>query len=198
MRGEYRVFMQTKLRIAELPPRARRIHGVQHAYRAKVGTTSACAENTYDRRICGFDYWNYLRVRGEYTRVLDSDPGTGELPPRARRILHPESMPHDRLGTTSACAENTLIEAQAHVAEGNYLRVRGEYNNQTADVLNQAELPPRARRIPLLTNTPCPSCGTTSACAENTIDAEIMPATSGNYLRVRGEYKVLMLTNIGE
>ena len=32
-------------------------------------------------------------------------------------------------GTTSAHAENTLIEAQAHIAKRNYLRARGEYNS---------------------------------------------------------------------
>ena len=36
-------------------------------------------------------------------------------------VLLPET------GTTSACAENTNINAGKGVATGNYLRVRGEY-----------------------------------------------------------------------
>ena len=50
-----------------------------------------------------------------------------ELPPRARRIRSWFGLGYRNRGTTSACAENTLIEAQAHIAKGNYLRVRGEY-----------------------------------------------------------------------
>ena len=52
---------------------------------------------------------------------------TGELPPRARRI--PPKIPPAvyRIGTTSACAENTALLAGFDVIHGNYLRVRGEY-----------------------------------------------------------------------
>ena len=32
--------------------------------------------------------------------------------------------------------------------------------------------------------------GTTSACAENTSGHDLRSLTSGNYLRVRGEYKI--------
>ena len=74
------------------------------------GTTSACAENTSPRIAYHLLFRNYLRVRGEY--MLSKFPGweSMELPPRARRI--PSSVPSEipMLGTTSACAENTLNE----------------------------------------------------------------------------------------
>ena len=60
-----------------------------------------------------------------------------------------------------------------------------------ASAMRRVELPPRARRIQVSHSEYSNAVGTTSACAENTIDAEIMPACSGNYLRVRGEYREL-------
>ena len=53
-----------------------------------AGTTSACAENTYDDFILRLDKL--------------------ELPPRARRILPAVTGITGSFGTTSACAENTL------------------------------------------------------------------------------------------
>ena len=50
-------------------------------------------------------------------------------------------------GTTSACAENTNINAGKGVATGNYLRVRGEYRQEAKEKKIGMELPPRARRI---------------------------------------------------
>ncbi len=52
------------------------------------------------------------------------------------------------VGTTSACAENTGIEAMGAALDRNYLRVRGEYSELKLDPLISEELPPRARRIP--------------------------------------------------
>ena len=91
----------------ELPPRARRIHvDSQNGYGA-TGTTSACAENTEARNAELLDYWNYLRVRGEYDRAARDNRGIAELPPRARRIRHQHITEIRESGTTSACAENT-------------------------------------------------------------------------------------------
>ena len=66
MRGEYKVEHMIAELTAELPPRARRIHGKIVRGVVKQGTTSACAENTVGlfRRCVGRR--NYLRVRGEY------------------------------------------------------------------------------------------------------------------------------------
>ncbi len=71
-----------------------------------------------------------------------------ELPPRARRIPHPDTTRSQVLGTTSACAENTSIIWRSPAAVWNYLRVRGEYICMKPAVILLMELPPRARRIP--------------------------------------------------
>ena len=52
---------------AELPPRARRIPPHAHIHATSGGTTSACAENTALFKASSFFFWNYLRVRGEYS-----------------------------------------------------------------------------------------------------------------------------------
>ena len=91
---------------------------------------------------------NYLRVRGEYLYGASRREKKRELPPRARRIRDYRAGDQQGLGTTSACAENT-VGLHAIIAHGgNYLRVRGEYNAKTTDAIEHPELPPRARRIP--------------------------------------------------
>ena len=75
---------------------------------------------------------NYLRVRGEYERVLGNGPNEPELPPRARRILAKPRANIARKGTTSACAENTQIIKEMKDLLRNYLRVRGEYLSAAA------------------------------------------------------------------
>ena len=50
------------------------------------------------------------------------------------------------------------------------------------------ELPPHARRIPLLHLMAWENFGTTSACAENTDLRICSGLRQWNYLRVRGEY----------
>ena len=54
------------------------------------------------------------------------------------------------------------------------------------------ELPPRARRILALGIESLNAHGTTSACAENTNSTLPRPKCFGNYLRVRGEYRLCM------
>ena len=158
----------------ELPPRARRILIGERQVRRYLGTTSACAENT-PRSLktvpgCG-NYLrvrgttsacaentprslktvpgcgNYLRVRGEYLRTIVSGFSVAELPPRARRILRPPPPHSSRIGTTSACAENTEGWPETLGFCWNYLRVRGEYYGQDHQRARKGELPPRARRI---------------------------------------------------
>ena len=71
-------------------------------------------------------------------------------------------------GTTSACAENTFCPTLDTRAPRNYLRVRGEYIPMVTILMRFLELPPRARRIPIIVDIFTPFLGTTSACAENT------------------------------
>ena len=92
-----------------------------------LGTTSACAENTNYGLPNARTRRNYLRVRGEYSRRSEALGVPPELPPRARRIHIACDNPDDLQGTTSACAENTILMRIAPMESGNYLRVRGEY-----------------------------------------------------------------------
>ena len=54
------------------------------------------------------------------------------------------------------------------------------------------ELPPRARRIRIHSPTLQACAGTTSACAENTAPHRSRGFAQRNYLRVRGEYMLLI------
>ena len=47
VRGEYPASISSIFKSSELPPRARRIHVNGLAQHAAIGTTSACAENTF-------------------------------------------------------------------------------------------------------------------------------------------------------
>ena len=115
-----------------------------------------------------------------------------ELPPRARRIPDTYEKAKNRAGTTSACAENTKPILFAILFHRNYLRVRGEYSVVVVRLPLVVELPPRARRIPIHLLRARPRQGTTSACAENTRAKPHPTQRKGNYLRVRGEYRVTL------
>ena len=168
VRGEYSQPLLMASPMMELPPRARRIQLTSGFVVLAFGTTSACAENTKALVFLHPSDRNYLRVRGEYPRESCRLTSAWELPPRARRILPRLGRAFGIPGTTSACAENTLTGGRFGRHFGNYLRVRGEYNNIDDDEGNVLELPPRARRIPLEHTAGHILAGTTSACAENT------------------------------
>ena len=67
--------------------------------------------------------------------------------------------------------------------------MRGEYRLGLLQSFPNKELPPRARRILAIVSSALPITGTTSACAENTALLIVAVVLTGNYLRVRGEYK---------
>ena len=92
------------------------------------------------------------------------------------------------LGTTSACAENTVTHRGTAQASGNYLRMRGEYGYPNNTKYARVELPPHARRILRTLVLFRGGFGTTSACAENTAFRDREEFSQGNYLRMRGEY----------
>ena len=87
MRGEYQNKPKLGKMQVELPPRARRIRKQVVEHDMRVGTTSACAENTHYQVEVDGTIGNYLRVRGEYGAILLGSSLVRELPPRARRIL---------------------------------------------------------------------------------------------------------------
>ena len=102
-----------------------------------------------------------------------------ELPPRARRILKPAVQLFIWVGTTSACAENTDSLVVDVLCAWNYLRVRGEYWSVRSPGGVCMELPPRARRIRMFAAKLRAHAGTTSACAENTIQTELTLGIDG-------------------
>ena len=121
-----------------------------------------------------------------------------ELPPRARRILLYAAAGMGASGTTSACAENTHPQLPGGRDVWNYLRVRGEYHSRPESPATPRELPPRARRILIISDNTSDAVGTTSACAENTAAAGWRGCRGGNYLRVRGEYNPARSTSQSE
>ena len=188
MRGEYTDLTVCPAHLVELPPRARRIPFETIGNVIQRGTTSACAENTTPLRAADINPRNYLRVRGEYCSEAFSSSALRELPPRARRIHGRIHMEKPKNGTTSACAENTALGFSSPDRSGNYLRVRGEYPEIKVSIARKMELPPRARRIHRRIGMVCSAMGTTSACAENTVNLSMLDLKMRNYLRVRGEY----------
>ena len=108
VRGEYISPLDATGIFGELPPRARRIRVDAGWISDDGGTTSACAENTKPIMHHSGHGWNYLRVRGEYRLRTTHLYQPMELPPRARRIQPQPTRRTLRMGTTSACAENTL------------------------------------------------------------------------------------------
>ena len=171
VRGEYLTGVNINMLSVELPPRARRIRLSPLPPDPRVGTTSACAENTWIGRMRSPPPWNYLRVRGEYYAAPELVTEPPELPPRARRILCGTGPWTHSSGTTSACAENTLVNRSRSMISWNYLRVRGEYGIPGHMMDMDEELPPRARRIQHPRTGQTRRYGTTSACAENTRSA---------------------------
>ena len=147
MRGEYPSPISMGITCVELPPRARRIPHIILRHVPHIRTTSACAENTDAKPNANHESWNYLRVRGEYQLIVRYMMLPMELPPRARRILRNGLLGPAPSGTTSACAENTVVDHRPRRPRGNYLRVRGEYPPLIARARSNKELPPRARRI---------------------------------------------------
>ena len=188
VRGEYQPLPLPARPAAELPPRARRIRRSAVLSFWRSGTTSACAENTNHSPSRRGRRRNYLRVRGEYQKPSPWQLSALELPPRARRILTGGFGFLGFEGTTSACAENTSFPRLQQRLCKNYLRVRGEYTWGATESCDQAELPPRARRIRQIHDQGVGGEGTTSACAENTRHHGLTPPHPWNYLRVRGEY----------
>ena len=69
VRGEYEIITLGDRMDQELPPRARRIPAGAAPDLHTIGTTSACAENTFGRKQPKRNTRNYLRVRGEYWYV---------------------------------------------------------------------------------------------------------------------------------
>ncbi|AIU31066.1 Hypothetical protein Cul210931_1741 [Corynebacterium ulcerans] len=69
----------------------------------------------------------------------------------------------------------------------NYLRIRGEKDNDVHSTSTISELPPHTRRKAYMTYFVSEQPGTTSAYAEKSIARRENESTTRNYLRIRGE-----------
>ena len=74
--------------------------------------------------------------------------------------------------------------------------MRGEYIHLARCCSGWSELPPRARRIHEEHELPQIVPGTTSACAENTRHVISSTPYFWNYLRVRGEYLLIICRKV--
>ena len=126
VRGEDIVPAMSLTPIWEIPPRARRRHGVSSQGHHGHGNTSACAEKTRGRMVSCRRMRKYLRVRGEDWPYTTCASKPAEIPPRARRRPHDARRCRIVLGNTSACAEKTGGSLRRGGADWKYLRVRGE------------------------------------------------------------------------
>ena len=85
MRGEENFQPVRILFYVELPPHARRRVDVNGTGESAGGITSACAEKSACRAVCGEHKRNYLRMRGEEACTVCRPRPPTELPPHARR-----------------------------------------------------------------------------------------------------------------
>ena len=195
MRGEYPKRQPYGAAPPELPPRARRIHFQAPCPTGRRGTTSACAENTLRFHPFGYPAANYLRMRGEYSRVRRSAVRIRELPPHARRIpsgdRHPMATMRNYLRMRGEYTASAIIFKQRVELPPHARRIHDEHHGG----VEKWELPPHARRILQRLREKRRLRGTTSACAENTLRCAPQSCCMRNYLRMRGEYYVFCITH---
>ena len=107
VRGEESQSAVLRLRIVEIPPRARRRDLINPYAATGVGNTSACAEKRSMGLLCAALTRKYLRVRGEEMNSILERFSPSEIPPRARRRGLVTPWWCCLAGNTSACAEKS-------------------------------------------------------------------------------------------
>ena len=110
--------------------------------------------------------WNYLRIRGEESRIFPTLYMRRELPPHTRRRAGVPATINPERGTTSAYAEKSDEPGCHWRYARNYLRIRGEEFIHAFGKENTMELPPHTRRRVLPSDGEKAAAGTTSAYAE--------------------------------
>ena len=168
------------------PPRVRsRRFGIFPGF-ARIGITSACAEQTDQRRRACSSRWDHLRVCGADPADNQTDWQARGSPPRVRS--RPGGQP-DRLagqGITSACAEQTAPLTRTTAATRDHLRVCGADVRYSAGTSCLSGSPPRVRsRHPVAPPVREPT-GITSACAEQTCPPNGPWSSAWDHLRVCG------------
>ena len=150
------------------PPRVRSRHDWFYGAGARVGITSACAEQTPLIASSRRPSWDHLRVCGADLASNGRTCATLGSPPRVRSRQSLVSLHGCAVGITSACAEQTSPILGKSWLLRDHLRVCGADKalQQVPEVRTGS--PPRVRSRPW--NRCCPRfrAGITSACAEQT------------------------------
>ena len=116
---------------------------------------------------------------------LESAPGTGS-PPRVRSRPHHRRLGLRHHGITSACAEQTGVQAAIAKCARDHLRVCGADNLIDRKHTVAYGSPPRVRSRPAGRRVSCPARRITSACAEQTLSRSRDVSGRKDHLRVCG------------
>ncbi len=170
-----------------LPPLARREPSRSRFCARWRGSTSARAERTCAACSRTYAAQVYLRSRGENTAPEISAKIDAGLPPLARREPAARGAKELREGSTSARAERTRRGGGELEAAQVYLRSRGENEVVALAEVDNAGLPPLARREPPARSTWSSRTWSTSARAERTQLGATYMSGLEVYLRSRGE-----------
>ena len=154
------------------PPRVRSRPRRDPRGRHAPGITSACAEQTDLLLLAPVCTWDHLRVCGADGRVLDYVVYHAGSPPRvrSRRVAVDAGDAVD--GITSACAEQTPTCREPSQTWRDHLRVCGADSSCRSCCPFCWGSPPRVRSRPLSMARYTVGEGITSACAEQTGEAD--------------------------
>ena len=119
-------------------------------------------------------------------------------PPRARGIRSLHLHHFKKPGLTPACAGNTIPGNVFFSSYGAHPRVRGEYPLFPVRSRADKGSPPRARGIPYFRCRFRCWNGLTPACAGNTHPKPAEASVNRAHPRVRGEYKIMKVVNLGD
>ena len=168
------------------PPRVRSRRLVSTCLPYRVRITSACAEQTVDTSLTPGATTDHLRVCGADADVGHRMQVARGSPPRVRSRQTPCFSWELADGITSACAEQTSLQAPATCSPRDHLRVCGADSLMSACMPTVPGSPPRvrSRRIVIV------SCRLldriTSACAEQTSPNPTFKTQAWDHLRVCG------------
>ena len=132
------------------PPRVRSRLVARDSRAARIGITSACAEQTAWAECGAVITWDHLRVCGADRTGVVSAPSMLGSPPRVRSRPHWGQLPANSRGITSACAEQTDSTSSNDGADWDHLRVCGadEPDNSPSVLANGSPPRVRSRRHP--------------------------------------------------
>ena len=168
------------------PPRVRSRPPLPGNGHVRDGITSACAEQTVARWTPACPNWDHLRVCGaDNITPQPLVPPVGS-PPRVRSRRFRFRFRFNRLGITSACAEQTCIGWLEYPAVVDHLRVCGADRYAYGFMNRFSGSPPRVRSRLCSVSPLAFWLGITSACAEQTWSLKRLSSSSRDHLRVCG------------